>query len=59
MLRTSARSAALPMKEIVIDPDDVKATPDKRRQIGEEVFEQLDAPPAHFLRHRLICRKIV
>lgn len=49
----------LPVKEIVIDPDAVKANPNQWRQIGEEVSEQLDYSPAHFLKQRLIRRKFV
>jgi transposase len=49
----------LPVKEIVIDPDEVKANPDQWRQIGAEVSEQLDYSPAQFLKHRLVRRKFV
>ena len=49
----------LPMKEIVIDPDEVQANPDQWRNIGEEVSEQLDYSPAQCLKQRLIRRKFV
>jgi transposase len=49
----------LPVVEEVIDPEPVKANPQDWRQIGEEVSEQLDYEPGHFLRRRLIRRTYV
>jgi transposase len=49
----------LPVREEVIDPEEVKACPQKWRLIGEEVTERLDYRPAQFLKHRLIRRKFV
>lgn len=51
--------AHLPVKEIIIDPEEVKAHPDEWTCIGEEVTEQLDYTPASFVRLRLIRRKYV
>ena len=49
----------LPVKEIIIDPEEVKACPQEWICIGEEVTEQLDYTPASFSRLRLIRRKYV
>lgn len=49
----------LPIKEEVIDPEEVKTSPEKWRCIGAEVSEQLDYEPAQFFRRRLIRRKYV
>jgi transposase len=49
----------LPVVEEVLDPDAVKAQPQAWRCIGQEVSEQLDYEPGHFLRRRLIRRKYV
>ena len=49
----------LPVVEQVIDPEPVKTQPEQWRLIGQEVSEQLDYEPAHFLRRRLIRRKYV
>jgi transposase len=49
----------LPIKEIIIEPEEVKAAPDQWRCIGEEVSEQLDYIPGSFRRLRLIRRKYV
>ncbi|MBK1884267.1 transposase [Luteolibacter pohnpeiensis] len=49
----------LPVEEIFLDPEPVKACPQAWRCIGEEVSEQLDYRPGKFLRRRLIRRKYV
>jgi transposase len=49
----------LPVHEEVLDPDEVKACPQRWRQIGEEVSEQLDFQPAQFLKRRLVRRRFV
>jgi len=49
----------LPVVEEVIDPEPVKAQPEKWRQIGQEVTEQLDYEPGRFLKRRLVRRKYV
>ena len=49
----------LPTVEEVIEPQEVKATPEAWRWMGEEVTEQLDYEPAKFLRRRIIRRKYV
>lgn len=49
----------LPVKEVIIDPSEVKACPQEWVCIGEEVTEQLDYTPASFSRLRLIRRKYV
>ncbi|MCI0350201.1 MAG: IS66 family transposase [Acidobacteriales bacterium] len=49
----------LPVIEEVIDPEPVKAAPESWRCIGQEVSEQLDYEPAHFLRRRTVRRKYV
>ena len=49
----------LPVKEIIIDPEEVKASPDQWKCIGEEVTEQLDYTPGSFTRLRIVRRKYV
>jgi transposase len=49
----------LPVKEEVIDPEEVKADPLAWRYIGEEVSERLDYEPARFSKLRLIRRRFV
>jgi transposase len=49
----------LPVVEEVIDPEPVKAQPENWRCIGQEVSEQLDYQPGHFLRRRTVRRKYV
>jgi len=44
----------LPVIEEIIDPEPVKAQPEKWRCIGQEVTEQLDYEPARF-----ICRRVI
>lgn len=47
----------LPVKEVVLDPEEVLACPQRWRLVGEEVSEQLDYEPGRFYRRRLIRRK--
>lgn len=49
----------LPVIEEVIEPEPVKTAPQNWRCIGQEVSEQLDFEPAHFLRRRIIRKKYV
>ncbi len=49
----------LPVREIIIDPEEVKASPDQWKRIGEEVTEQLDYTPGSFTRLRIVRRKYV
>ena len=49
----------LPVVEEVIDPEPVKAAPERWRCIGQEVSEQLDYEPGRFLRRRTVRRKYV
>ena len=49
----------LPVVEEIIDPEPVKANPQDWRCIGQEVSEQLDYEPGHFLRRRLVRRTYV
>lgn len=49
----------LPVEEIILDPDPVRANPHGYRCIGEEVSEQLDYRPGKFLRRRTVRRKYV
>ena len=49
----------LPVKEVVLDPDEVKLQPEAWRMMGEEVSEQLDYQPGRFWKRRLIRRKYV
>ena len=49
----------LPVKEVVVDPDEVIAEPQQWRLMGQEVSEQLDYEPARFCKRRLIRRKYV
>lgn len=49
----------LPVREVIIDPEEVKAAPEQWQHIGEEVTEQLDYTPASFTRLRLVRRKYV
>jgi transposase len=49
----------LPVVEEVIDPQPVKAQPEKWRQIGQEVTEQLDYEPGRFLKRRTVRRTYV
>src|SRR5437764_11396821 len=49
----------LPVVEEVIDPEPVKAQPEKWRQIGQEVSEQLDYEPGRFLKRRTVRRTYV
>jgi transposase len=38
----------LPAEEVVIDPPEVLADPEKWRRIGEEISERLDFEPGRF-----------
>ena len=49
----------LPVVEEVIDPEPVKAQPERWRCIGQEVSEQLDYEPARFVKRRTVRRKYV
>lgn len=49
----------LPVVEEVIEPEPVKQKPEEWRCIGQEVSEQIDFEPAHFLRRRTIRKKYV
>lgn len=49
----------LPVKEVMLDPDEVKAEPEQWRLMGQEVSDQLDYEPARFCKRRLIRRKYV
>lgn len=49
----------LPVVEEVIEPEPVKVAPEQWRLIGQEVSEQLDYEPGHFLRRRLVRKKYV
>ncbi len=49
----------LPVVEEVLDPEPVKAQPEKWRQIGQEVTEQLDYEPGRFLKRRTVRRTYV
>jgi transposase len=49
----------LPVREIIIDPEEVKASPGQWKCIGEEVTEQLDYTPGSFTRLRIVRRKYV
>lgn len=49
----------LPVIEEVIDPEPVRGCPEAWRQIGEEISEQLDYEPGHFLKRRTVRRKYV
>jgi transposase len=49
----------LPVVEEVIEPEPVKQAPADWRCIGQEVSEQLDYEPAHFLCRRTIRKKYV
>lgn len=49
----------LPVEEIVIEPEEVKANPDDYRCIGEERTEELDVTPQTFLKRVYIRKKYV
>lgn len=49
----------LPVEEVIIDPEPVKACPEAWRQIGEEVSEELDYEPGRFLCRRTVRPKYV
>ncbi len=49
----------LPVEEVIIEPEPVKACPEAWRRIGEEVSEELDYEPGRFLRRRTVRPKYV
>lgn len=49
----------LPVREEVLDPEEVLAAPHQWRHIGEEVSEQLDYTPGYFSKRRLVRRRFV
>lgn len=49
----------LPVEEIIIQPEVVKACPEAWRQMGEEVSEELDYRPGRFIRRRIVRPKYV
>jgi transposase len=49
----------LPVEEIFIDPESVRANPHGYRCIGQEISEQLDYRPGKFLCRRTVRRKYV
>ena len=51
--------AHLPVREIIMDPEEVKMNPEEWKCIGEEVTEQLDYTPGSFTRLRIVRRKYV
>jgi len=57
--RRSRLPEHLPVKETILDPEEVKAQPENWIRIGEEVSEQLDYTPASFVRLRLVRPKYV
>ena len=66
VMKKASRAAArprlpehLPVKEVFLDPEEVKASPQAWRLMGEEVSEQLDYEPGRFWKRRLIRRKYV
>ncbi len=57
--RAKGIPAHLPVVEEIIDPEQVQEAPEKWRQIGEEISDQLDYTPGRFFKRRLIRRKYV
>ena len=57
--RTARIPDNLPVIEEVIEPEPARTAPQQWRLIGQEVSEQLDYEPGHFLRRRIIRRKYV
>jgi AraC-like DNA-binding protein len=49
----------LPAEEVLIDPPEVLADPEKWRRIGEEISERLDFEPGRFFRRLLVRPKYV
>jgi transposase len=49
----------LPVEEVTIEPEPVKACPEAWRRIGEEVSEELDYEPGRFLCRRTVRPKYV
>ena len=57
--RSERLPADLPVEEVVIDPEEVKANPDAFKRICEEVLEELDVVPMRFFIRRIIRPKYV
>lgn len=57
--RSEKLPADIPIEEVVIEPEEVKATPDAYRRIGEEVTEELDITPMRVFKRRIIRPKYV
>jgi transposase len=53
------RVANLPVEQVIIEPDEVKAQPEAWHCIGEEVTKLIDYQPGKFIRQNLIRRKYV
>jgi len=51
--------ADLPVVEQILIPEEVQAESEAYKQIGEEVFEELDITPARCFKRRIIRRKFV
>ena len=49
----------LPVEEVIIEPEPVKACPEAWRRIGEEISEELDYEPGRFLCRRTVRPKYV
>jgi transposase len=53
------RVANLPVEQVIIEPDEVKAQPEAWHCIGEEVTKLIDYQPGKFISQHLIRRKYV
>jgi transposase len=49
----------LPIEECTIEPENVLATPELYKRIGEEIFDELDIVPAKFFIRRIIRPKYI
>jgi transposase len=49
----------LPTEDVRLDPDEVKASPQDYKRIGEEISQELDVIPAQYFRRRIIRGKYV
>jgi transposase len=47
----------LPVEDVIIEPEEVKADPSAYERIGEEVMQELDVVPARYFRRRFIRPK--
>jgi len=47
----------LPTEDVIIDPDEVRESPQDYQCIGEEVSEELDVIPQQYIRRRFVRRK--